>query len=325
MTQRLPGRILFLSVSAARRVLGFVASPDSDLAKEFEKLRLPESAGVFKVIDLPAAVNTADKLLGELKRINSLGWISSRRLNKHGEFVPCASPNCGGYTLEGELGITPNGYSEPDFLGWEVKQFGVPDFGHLANATITLMTPEPTCGFYTTSGIEAFIHKYGYEDKRGRADRKNFGGVHRVEETHDTTHLKLVLQGFDSKSGKIRNAAGMIALVDRNDNVAAGWSFASLLQHWNRKHNQACYVPSMRAGSNPRQYCFGSPVMLATGTSFDLFLRQMAARNIVYDPGIKLEGVSSGAPTTKRRSQFRIKSGHLQLLYRECRFKNIAE
>jgi len=27
--------------------------------------------------------------------------------------------NRGGYTLEAELGITPNGYSEPDFMGWE--------------------------------------------------------------------------------------------------------------------------------------------------------------------------------------------------------------
>jgi hypothetical protein len=31
------------------------------------------------------------------------------------------SSNCGGYTLEAELGATPNGYSEPDFMGWEIK------------------------------------------------------------------------------------------------------------------------------------------------------------------------------------------------------------
>ncbi|MBK6989645.1 MAG: hypothetical protein IPH33_16245 [Bacteroidetes bacterium] len=25
--------------------------------------------------------------------------------------------------MEAELGIKPNGFSEPDYLGWEVKQF----------------------------------------------------------------------------------------------------------------------------------------------------------------------------------------------------------
>ncbi len=30
--------------------------------------------------------------------------------------------------LEAELGVTPNGYSEPDFMGWEIKQFGVKKF-----------------------------------------------------------------------------------------------------------------------------------------------------------------------------------------------------
>jgi hypothetical protein len=44
-------------------------------------------------------------------------------------------------------------------------------------------------------------------------------------------------------------------------------------------------------------------------------MRQMAMGNIVYDPGIKMENVSSLAPAIKRRSQFRIKSGNLANLY----------
>jgi hypothetical protein len=48
--------------------------------------------------------------------------------------MACEAPNCGGYTLEAELGITPNGYSEPDFLGWEVKQFGVANFARVNSA-----------------------------------------------------------------------------------------------------------------------------------------------------------------------------------------------
>jgi len=318
MKQRLPGRVLLFAVTPNRSVLGYVTSPHSNLAKEFRQLRLEVSQGVFSVIDLPAAVDNTAKLLTQLRRITKLGWIGSRRLNGRGESLPCLAPNCGGYTLEAELGITPNGYSEPDFYGWEVKQYAVNDLNRPGNSTITLMTPEPTCGYYTTAGVEAFIHKYGYDDKRGRADRKNFGGVHRVGETHETTQLTLVLDGYDAKSRKIKNAGGMIALLDAKGEVAAGWSFASLLQHWNRKHNQACYVPSIRREKEGggREYCFGSAVMLATGTSFELFLQQMAEGHIVYDPGIKLVGFSSGTPVTKRRSQFRIRSVHLPLLYR---------
>jgi hypothetical protein len=320
MTQRLAGRILFLSVAASGTVLGYVTSPDSTIATQFRQLQPDETEGVFTVIELPAATNNLGKLLEELQRINRLGWITAKRLDRHHKILPCPSPNCGGYTLEAELDITPNGYSEPDFLGWEVKQFSVSNFKRTAHSVITLMTPEPTTGYYKTDGVEAFIHRYGYGDKRGRVDRKNFGGVHRAGEIHKTTGLTLVLPGFDSPSGKIRNASGMIALVDGKDNVAAGWSFSELLKHWNRKHNQACYIPSMRSGTVPRQYCYGSPVMLGKGTSFDLFLQAMAARHIVYDPGIKLEGVSTATPTTKRRSQFRIKSGELRLLYRKTEY-----
>ena len=54
-------------------------------------------------------------------------------------------------TLEAELGITPNGYAEPDFMGWEVKQYGVTDFIAIRpRSPVTLMTPEPTGGIYRT-------------------------------------------------------------------------------------------------------------------------------------------------------------------------------
>lgn len=63
-----------------------------------------------------------------------------------------------------------------------------------------------------------------------------------------------------------------------------------------------------------RRYAFGNEVILGTGTRFDLFLQQMQMGNIVYDPGIKMEYVST-SPKIKRRSQFRITSKNLPLLY----------
>ena len=252
---------------------------------------------------------------GTPKIIHQLGWIKSKRLDGLGNLLPCEASNCGGYTLEAELGITPNGYSEPDFLGWEVKQFGVTNFARINSAIITLMTPEPTDGIYKTKGAEVFIRKYGYADKAGKENRMNFGGVHKIGVRHQLTNLEMQLIGFDNESGKIRNTNGRIALVDNRGNEAASWSFSSMLLHWNRKHNQACYVPSLSETENARQYKYGDKIILGTGTDFQLFLGQMANGNIYYDPGIKMENAST-KPKIKKRSQFRIKSQHLRNLYK---------
>ena len=315
MTQRLADRILFFSVAKDGTVLGYVTHPNSELAAEFENEKSVSEHGVFKIIELPQATNNRVKLLNELLRIHELGWIKSKRLDRDGNILACEAPNCGGYTLEAELGITPNGYSEPDFLGWEVKQFGVNSFLKTNSAVITLMTPEPTDGIYKTEGAESFIRKYGYADKTGREDRMNFGGVHKTGIRHQSTNLELQLIGFDSDSGKIRSSNGCIALVDIEGNETASWSFASMLLHWNRKHNQACYVPSLNETVQERHYKYGNNIILGTGTDFQLFLSQMANGNIYYDPGIKMENIST-KPVIKKRSQFRIKSQHLPSLYK---------
>lgn len=217
--------------------------------------------------------------------------------------------------MEAELGISPNGYSEPDFMGWEIKQFGVKKFENIKSSIITLMTPEPTDGFYKTKGTEYFIRTYGYPDKLGRPDRMNFGGIHKSGIRHDTTNLELRLVGFDSESGKIRSTNGRIALIDKNENEAAAWSYSSMLLHWNRKHDKACYIPSLSETTGDRKYKYGNNVILGTGTDFQLFLQEMFKGNIYYDPGIKLENMST-KPSMKKRSQFRIKSQFLPNLYK---------
>ena len=71
-----------------------------------------------------------------------------------------------------ELGISPNGYADPDFMGWEVKQYGVSDFtSYRAKSPVTLMTPEPTGGLYRDEGVDAFLRRYGYADKSGKSTR----------------------------------------------------------------------------------------------------------------------------------------------------------
>lgn len=315
MTQRLADRLMFFSVSKNGTILGYVADPNSEIANEFANQQNITKHGVFEVIELPQIANNRADLINELLRIHQLGWIKSKRLDRLGNIMDCEAPNCGGYTLEAELGITPNGYSEPDFLGWEVKQFGVANFARVNSAIITLMTPEPTDGIYRTEGAEAFLRQYGYADRTGREDRINFGGVHKTGVRHPLTNLEMQLIGFDVESGKIRNTNGRISLVDINGNETASWSFASMLLHWNRKHNQACYVPSLSETASERQYKYGNNIILGTGTDFQLFLGQMASGNIYYDPGIKMENAST-KPKIKKRSQFRIKSQNLPNLYK---------
>lgn len=315
MTQRLEGRLLFLGVSKSGLVIGYVTVSDSEIAQEFNGNMPGDSVGIFKIIELSQSLNSKEKLLSELRRIHELDWILSKRLDKTGRPMECNSSNCGGYTLEAELGIIPNGISEPDYLGWEVKQFGVPNFTRISSSVITLMTPEPTDGFYKTAGTGNFLRRYGYSDKTGREDRINFGGVHKVGSRHPSTNLELQLVGYDHEAGKIRNSNGKISLIDLNGDEAASWSFSSLLQHWTRKHNQACYVPSLSNTVKDRMYKYGDTVILGMGTDFQLFLNQMALGNIYYDPGIKMENVSV-KPKIKKRSQFRIKSQHLGTLYK---------
>lgn len=315
MTQRLAGRMLMIAVTNDGTVIGYVAHPESEMAKEINELKECRKHGVFSVIDLFEAENSRNVLLSELARIYKLDWIDSKRLDSNGKVLPCLAPNCGGYTLEAELGITPNGYSEPDFRGWEIKQFAVSNFQRLESSVITLMTPEPTDGFYKTRGVDFFVRTYGYKDKTGREDRMNFGGIHKIGKVQPLTQLEMKLIGFDQQSGKIRNSDGKIVLLDKNENEAASWSFSSMLLHWNRKHNKACYVPSQSMKNGYLKYKFGNRVILGMGTDFQLFLSQMAMGNIYYDPGIKIENMTSN-PKTKKRSQFRIKSGFLSNLYK---------
>lgn len=326
MASRIDRRLLFLGVSASGQVFGHVVSPDSTISAEFSNLKVNNFVGVFSELILKAGeveVDTKSVLIQELKRIHLQGWIDSKRLDSSSNILPCMSSNCGGYTLEAELGIRPNGYSEPDFLGWEVKQFSATAFNKFKSSTITLMTPEPTNGYYVDSGVEAFVRKFGYIDKLGREARLNFGGIHKFGVESSTTYLKLVIEGFDSESETITNMDGYIGLLDKKDNIASSWSFRSLLKHWITKHNKACYIPSLSKKSSVEdrsvlQYHFGNNIILGVSTDFSLLLKQIVLGNVYYDPGIKLELAIPGRrkQTIKRRSQFRIRSANVPSLYR---------
>lgn len=314
MTVRKTGRLLFLGITIDRKIIGWVADSDSRLAHEVAALGELQKTGIFQHIPIGTADTSRNRLMKKLKQIYLSGWINSHRLDGQGNIHPCASSNCGGLTLEAQFGIIPNSKAEPDFEGWEIKGHVVSDFQKVNVGQLTLMTPEPTGGIYCSEGVEAFVRKYGYADTKGRANRFNFSSPHRFGVRNEKTGLKLQFFGFDAIAKKITDPEGGFTLVDKNGRQAATWYFASLIEHWNRKHAKAAYVPYQSRLMPKRQYHYGNLVRIAEDTDFIRFLHALFAQIIIYDPGIKLEYEGKKA-RTKRRSQFRVRSSSLGALY----------
>jgi len=112
------------------------------------------------------------------------------------------------------------------------------------------------------------------------------------------------------------DASGYIALLDKNDKIAASWSYTKLLDHWKKKHSRAVYIPSIARNlpDGSRSYHYGNSVRLYQGTDINLLLGAVADKHVYYDPGIKMEEAST-REKVKKRSQFRIKSRDLDTLY----------
>ena len=317
LASRAEGRVLLLGTTTDGRIFGYVAAAESQVEQELRLVPLDGEAGVLARIALgddPTMADSRTRLLEALCRVAKDGWIPGWRLSTDGTRRPCTALNCVGVTLESELGITANGRAEPDFEGWEVKAHTVANFSRAGTGAVTLMTPEPTGGDYKRLGIVEFVRTYGYADKRGRADRMNFGGIHKVGQRCAATGLTLTLNGFDAANGKMTDAGGSLALLDDTGKIAASWDFARLLAHWSRKHSRAVFVPAMKEAIPEVRFRFGHHVLLAEGTDYAKVLQGLSAGTVYYDPGIKVEH-QSGIWKAKKRSQMRVSRARLASLY----------
>jgi hypothetical protein len=302
------GRLLFLAFGDEGVVYAYLALAQSAIAKSFA---INKDAGAYAedgvLLEVPTARRSAkDLLLDELRSIHKQGWHPGMRLTKHGQRVPYSAPNAAGYTLEALLGIIPNGRAEPDFHGWELK-------AHSHGGRITLMTPEPDGGFYGDKGVEEFLHKYG---RRTDDDSLYFTGQHKVNTPCAQTAMTLQLQGYEPTTQKITSTAGGIELVSATGVITARWSYARLIQHWGRKHASAAFVPYSTRTQSTKEFLFESPVSLAEGTDFLLYLAALHQGAVVFDPAPKLSGLSTGNTSVKARSQFRVTAAKLSTLYK---------
>lgn len=311
------GRWLLLGIKTDKQIYAYLATPDSQLSSDLEAATFNNITNVFwePTLDKTPVLSTREQLINKLKSIHQQGWIQSQKLTANGP-MPYKASNGAGYTLESLLGVLPNGKAEPDYLGWEVKQCGVKAFPRKSARPTTLFTPEPDGGYYKDKGGKEFIKVYGYPDTSGKKDRLNFGGKHVVGKQQSRTQLTLKIEGFDLANKSITNAAGKVTLVDKQNIVTASWSFPKIMDHWKRKHAKTVFVPSIkRKTDNGYDYHFGNNIELGIGTSFERFLNAMHSGDVYYDPGIKLEDVSTDNPKIKKRNQFRCNHNNLHSLY----------
>ncbi|HFQ4955510.1 TPA: MvaI/BcnI family restriction endonuclease [Vibrio vulnificus] len=309
-------RYLILGVNH-KQIFAYCTSWDDDLATELKVLiddgSVKSVASVF--FELPMIGPTSEeKLLARLKEVYDMGEIESCRLNSDGDLIPYKAQNGAGYTLEAQFGIIPNGSPDPDFMDWELKAH--------SGSVVTLMTPEPNIGMYIERGLKVFLDNYATRVQETRLD---FASIHRVGELNTKTSLTLKMEGYDSVRGEITDPEGGLALRDENGNLAAGWGFAKVIEHWKNKHSNTCYVTytaNKASGAIPK-YHFGPNVTLGKDTSLMHFLSALYNTTIYYDPGINMKFVPNAKGElnwkAKKRNQFRVKWRHIDGLYSNVR------
>jgi hypothetical protein len=330
IASRTPGRILLMGLTSDSRVVAVTLSPESPESEAVRAMcETLTGPGALKELEAPevssAASGSRAILLEHLLRVHEQHWISGSRLRSDGVTVPYGATNGVGYTLEAQLGIRPNGRSEPDFLGWEVKGLSAKRPGPIPKSKrVTLMTPSPTGGDFSTLGPIGFVGRYGHPDAKDPS-RRNFGGMFRSGSAIGDHQLSLTVDGFDRTHPDKFSATGAIRLLRPDSVSAVEWSLAKMIEHWNLKHAKAVYVPAIAEGvGTARRYWFGDTVHLGVGTDFARLLTAMASGQLVYDPGLKVEQFGLSDEKLKQRHQFRISFGNLPQLYASWETVNLA-
>ncbi len=312
LADKTEGRFLILGVSG-RMVVACACDVGSSLAEDLEQglaeQRWPGRKGALVEVPMPEteAETAKSALKSKLQEIAERGWIPSQRRARDGSVIPYSAINGAGYTLESLFEIRPNGTPLPDYLGWELKASTTTEgrWPRLNDgAAITLMTPEPTCGLYCDDPAQ-FCLRYCLPDK-GSATTRHF------RQPFDAVGLRLLVKQLNGDDDGIY-------LVDSEQAIAAGWSFASLLNHWIRKHGHAVYVPCLHKTEDGRRlYRYSSLVRMGEHTTFQRLLDGFASGAVYYDPGAKFELRDGTWRKAHPRSQFRVKARDIHQLYTSC-------
>ena len=309
------GRVMVFGTTPDRRTLVYLAAAGSALSNELiDFAGEQQERSLFTELTLPiGSDHNRAALLQKLREVHAANPHPSSKRNKLGVIEPYSAPNGGGYTLEALLGINPNGFAEPDYLGWEIKAY--------SRDRITLMTPEPDGGLYAEKGAKAFVEQFGHVDQRDHTSMY-FTGLHKTNQICASSGLTMKIRGFDTKNPNKLQVDGAICLLDSTQNEVATWGFAGLIAHWNRKHAFAAYVPYARH-KTLLAYDYKSPILMGEHTDFVRYLKALESGTIVFDPGSKVVHANTPQSRIKARSQFRIGVKNLSHLYEKFNSESI--
>jgi hypothetical protein len=314
-------RLLVLGAKPGGDCIGIIYTDLSDaLIEEVKALPGNERAKACKIIDFGEP--GIHQLFGLLKPLVGVP-LRGCRLNKMGETLPFTGTQVCGYTLEHSLNIASNSDKEGDIFGIELKTH--------TSKKLTLFTPEPDFGFYAED-FSAFMTRFGYLDEQGDM---RLTGLHRANIPCAKTGLVLKVTEFrvdedgewilDSHGERVRfpyaensplsaKTDGLqVVLLDANGFVAAGWSFARLMNSWGAKHNEVVYIPAAKTLNRDVvqvdlgysvSVTFSPTVMLCQKTSAERLYKAINDGVIFLDPAPKLH--ATDAAKHKRRAQWRV-------------------
>lgn len=298
-------RCLVLGFCPDGGIIAHVSTWGNDLAQDATRRILEKKArqvaSVFYEL-CPPQSESREELLRKLRFICTKGPVASCRLNSMGQRIPYSARNAAGYTLESFFGITPNGSSEPDFMGWELKAH--------SSGVLTLMTPEPDSGAYLDD-LGIFLEEYG----RSNGFRRDFTGRHLNGIFCGKSSLTLRMEGYDPERNEVVDPDGGLALRDRSGNLAAGWSFSKIISHWSKKHSQTAYVSYRKIDQDCQLFFqYGPEVLLCQGADINRFLAAMYGGTVYYDPGVN-QKFFHDRWHSKKRNQFRVAWKNIDGLY----------
>ena len=277
-----------------------IAEPGDAFVESFKDLECAPGSRVWKY--LLVSSDSTSRLHQLLQGIVGKEYPGCR-YDAQGNKIPFNGTQVCGYTLEYALGLLPNSSMHGDFEGIELKAH--------TQKKVTLMTPEPDRGLYAEDFAQ-FMMKYGYQDKNGNY---RLTGIHRVGTKSDKSGLTLNIQNYDPSKSVASQANNniLVALVDDNGEIAAGWSLERLLNCWGAKHNEVVYVSAQKHDCNdPEKVAkgykysveFDDKVIWCKHTSPDHLLRALANGTIFLDPAPKLD--PDNPKNSKRRAQWRV-------------------
>lgn len=251
-----------------------------------------------------------DNLITELKKIAASGWIENARHGNHGGI---------GNTLEDLLGITENNLPIPNAAEWELKSQRI---NTTSLTTLKHSEPSPRAVKFVPSIL---LLKYGWKHKEAGkkypTDEMSFRQtIHGLSSSDRGFIVKIdrinekVLISFDSSkvserhSSWLKDVKAKVGLDELNPQPY--WGFDDLANIIGTKLLNCFYVQAAVKKEGGKEFYHYSKVLMLQKFSFEGFLNQIEAGNILVDFDAR-SGHNHG-------TKFRMRQNCFPLLYKKA-------